>query len=373
MNMPLFEEAYRQSIAKIVSNSEAIGPSFPHVVIGEDGTYNREPSFFWTGGFWAGLLWLAYRETGDENLYRILCEIEKKQDEPLDEFMQLHHDVGFMWIPTAVTNYRATGDSSSLLRGMKAASLMAGRFNPAGRFIRAWNNDVQEGCQGIAIIDCLMNLPLLYWASKEFSDPRFRHIAMAHADTVLKAFVREDGTVPHIVRFDAETGEKLENLGGQGKAPDSIWSRGQAWAIYGFALSYRETGELRYLEAAKNNAIWFMEHLPEDLVPYWDFCTEDEDKHVKDSSAACCAASGMIEIASLTQDSEEKERFLAMGVRLLESMIEHCACFDQSTQGIIRYGTVSYPVNRHVNVPIIYGDFFFVEALAKLLGKDGIF
>lgn len=373
MDITMFAQAYHKSIDKIITNSGHIGSTFPHVAIEADGSYNREPPFFWTGGFWGGLLWLAYRETKQKSLYELACQIEEKQDEPLNEFLQLHHDVGFMWLPTAVTHYRQDGNADSRLRAVKAASLLAGRFNPAGNFLRAWNNDVEDNCQGIAIIDCLMNLPLLYWAWKEFSDPRFKHIAMAHADRVLTSFVRQDNTVPHMVRFNPETGEKIEELGGQGKASDSAWSRGQAWAIYGFALSYRETGEKRYLEQAMKCAQWFMSHLPQDFIPLWDFSSEEKDWHVKDTSAACCAASGILEISELVENLQEKRQFRNMAEKLLESLILNCACFDNTTEGIIRYGTVSYPVNRHVNVPIIYGDFFFVEALTKVLGKKGIF
>lgn len=373
MEKQCLQTAYDRAIEKIIRNHKNIGVSFPHVAIEEGGIYNREPADFWTGGFWGGLLWMAYRETKKITLYETACAIEQEQDAILNEFVHLHHDVGFMWLPTAVMHHREDGNKSSLIRGLRAASLLAGRFNLAGRFIRAWNEEVQENSQGIAIIDCLMNLPLLYWAARMTNDPRFCHIAKAHADTVLETFMREDGTVPHMVRFDPETGEKIENLGGQGKGPDSVWSRGQAWAIYGFAVSYRETGELRYLEAAKKCARWFMEHLPENQIPYWDFSAGEEERFAKDASAACCAASGMLEIWKVLGNNGQGKDFRDMAVRLLEALTKECACFDDQTQAIIRYGTVSYPHNRHVNVPIIYGDFFYVEALSKLKGQEGIF
>lgn len=373
INNSKLDKAYTQAIEKVQHNLEKIGAAFPHVANGENGEYNRENPSFWTGGFWGGLLWLAYRETHNPALLETACEIESILDGPLDEYMHIHHDVGFMWLPTAVAHYKATGCEKSRARGLKAASHLMGRFNLNGRFIRAWNDEVYENSQGWAIIDCMMNIPLLYWASKELDDPRFRQVAMAHADTVLKSFLREDGTVPHIVHFDPETGEKIENMGGQGKGPDSAWARGQSWAIYGMAICYRETGCQRYLDAAKKVARTFWNNLPEDKVPYWDFATEEKDRWVKDSSAACCAASGMLEIASLVEDAEEKKFFTSCAEQLLESMVDHCACFDDSTEGIIRYGTVSYPANRHVNVPIIYGDFYFIEALGKLKGLQGLF
>lgn len=150
-----------------------------------------------------------------------------------------------------MAQFKLLGHEDSRRRAMTAASHLAGRFNPAGQFIRAWNQPERVGW---AIIDCMMNLPLLYWASEETKDPRFRHIARLHADTTLREFLRLDGSTHHIVCFDPETGERQEALGGQGYDPNSAWSRGTAWAIYGMALSARYTGDQRYIDAAKRSA-----------------------------------------------------------------------------------------------------------------------
>lgn len=366
-------DAYNRGIAKVQRNSNIIGASFPHVALGEEKLYNQEPPSFWTSGFWGGMLWLAYRETQNPRLFELACEIENALDQPLHEFVHLHHDVGFMWLPTSVIHYKTTANEVSRTRGLLAANLLAGRFNLAGRFIRAWNDEVQSDCQGLAIIDCMMNLPLLYWASKELRDPRFSHIAAAHADTVLEHFVREDSTVPHIMRFCPETGECLGPVDGQGMAPDSCWSRGQAWALYGFAISFRETGHIRYLKASIDIAKRFYQNLPEDKIPYWDFCSAPEDRFVKDTSAACIAASGMLELERLISDEDEKVQFHQMAVTLLEALTSQHACFDDSSQGIIDMGTVSYFHKKHINQPIIYGDFYYLEALGKLRGLDGFF
>lgn len=366
-------DAYTRAIAKIECNSDTLGVSFPHVAPGEAGRYNQEDPSFWTSGFWGGLLWLAYRETKNPRLFEIACEIEEALDQPLHEFVHLHHDVGFMWLPTSVAHYRMTASEQSRTRGLLAANLLAGRFNLAGRFIRAWNDEVQADSQGLAIIDCMMNLPLLYWASKELDDPRFSHIAAAHADTVLEYFVRPDDTVPHIMRFCPKTGTCLGPVDGQGMSPDSCWSRGQAWALYGFAISFRETGDSRYLETAIRIADRFYQNLPEDKIPYWDFCSAPKDRFVKDTSAACIAASGMLELEQLIPEAEGKSHFHQMAVTILEALTRQHACFDGSSQGIIDMGTVSYFHKRHVNQPIIYGDFYYLEALGKLRGLDGFF
>lgn len=365
------DNAYTESLNKIQTLNKKIGASFPHVCL--DGHYNCEDTSFWTSGFWGGLLWLAYRETQDEALRGTAESIEEKLNVPLQQFYDIHHDVGFMYLPTSVVNYQLTNNEESRRTGLIAASHLAGRFNLSGQFIRAWTDRVDPDSTGWAIIDCLMNLPLLFWASKEENDPRFKHIAIAHANTVLKQFVREDWTVPHIVSFNPETGEKIENLGGQGLGPDSAWSRGQAWAIYGFAIMARETGDVTYLTAAKNIANYFLSHLPDDKVPYWDFRTADKDKHVRDSTAAACTASGLLELSMLLKDETERAFYYESALTILKGLYDHYSDFSNRQDAILTKGTVSYPVNRHVNVPIIYGDYYFVEALVKLKGKKGLF
>lgn len=373
MQESLFKNAYEASIRKIERNRDRISLAFPQVAIGEPEVYNQEPPHYWTGGFWGGLVWLAYRESGDRGMFELACEIEQAQDPVLDGFMELHHDVGFMWLPTAVFHHRMTGCEASRVRGLKAASALASRFNLNGRFIRAWNDEPGENQSGLTIVDCMMNLSLLFWAARQQEDPRYAQIACAHADTVMRHFVREEFTVPHKVKFNPETGACLGTAKGQGKALDSVWSRGQAWALYGFSIAYRETKKPEYLDTAKGIATWFYQHLPEDKVPFWDFCSDEKDQYARDSSAACVAASGMLEIAMLVEEKGEREQFSGWAKEILRHIIEEYACFDDSSQGIVRKGTVNYICNRYINVPIIYGDFYFVEALGKLKGQQGVF
>lgn len=365
------EEALLKSLLKIERNIEEIGEHFPHVEY--DGIYNDQGASFWTSGFWPGMLWLLYQEKKDENAFRLARRLERKLDEVLDGFVSIHHDVGFMWLPSAVIDYKLTGSDEARIRGLKAASHLAGRFNLAGQFIRAWTDEVNPESKGWAIIDCMMNIPLLFWASREMKDPRFYHIAKAHADTVLRCFIRPDNTSAHIVSFDPYTGEKIGSLGGQGKDGDSAWARGQAWTIYGMALAYRETGNKEYMTAAKNAADYFLSHLPADRVPYWDFRSEAKDRFALDSSASACTASGLLELCSLMEDCTEKEFYYEQALMILKSLYENYADFSEKTQGMIQKGTVNYAKNKHVNVPIIYGDYFFVEALIKLKHPTNIF
>lgn len=371
MDEKWIDEALDRTLDKVKKNIDAIGLHYPHVSI--CGTYNDQGPEFWTSGFWPGILWLYYSATQDSKARELAIALEENLDKVLDGFVTIHHDVGFMWLPSAVAHYAFDSDDSARVRGLKAASHLSGRFNLAGRYIRAWNDKVKANSQGWAIIDCMMNLSLLYWASKETKDPRFKHIAVAHSDTVLEFFKRGDGSFPHIVSFNPETGEKVCNIGGQGYGPDSAWARGQAWAMYGFAIGYRETGDIRYLDAAKDASHFFLSHLPEDKVPVWDFRAPEGKRDAKDSSAAACASSALFELASLIPNGPDKEFYMSQGISILKSLYENYSDWNEGQQAIVLHGTVHYPAGKNIDVPIIYGDFFFLEALLKVKGKKGLF
>jgi len=318
---------------------------------------------WWTNGFWAGMMWLAYIGSKREIYREIAISCEEALDQAFLDFSELHHDVGFMWLPSAVAHYRIDGDKAAKVRGLHAATLLAGRFNCEAGYIRAWNgNDI-----GLAIIDCMMNLPLLYWASEETKDPRFKMIAIRHADTVRKHFVREDGSVHHIVDFDPLTGEVLDFPRGQGYASGSSWTRGQAWAIYGFVLSYIHTGRQEYLDTAKSVADYFIANLSEDGVPVVDFKAPEEPVW-KDTTAGAITACGLIEIMN-DADGSEKERYAAAVEKLLKGLEQNCD-FSLEEQSILQNGTERYHDTRGFHIPIIYGDYYLMEALLKLKGND---
>lgn len=352
-------------LAKVAPN---VDTAFPYT--SKDGKYVPHSSgraSWWTNGFWAGMMWLMYKQTGDEIYRKIAEDCEEKLDITMHEFNELHHDVGFMWLLSAVANYRLTGNEMSKTRGMHAATLLAGRYNAQAKFIRAWNGDNI----GLAIIDCMMNIPLLYWASNESGDPRFRYAAESHADTAMNCFVRPDGSCNHIVIFDPVTGEVLSTPGGQGYESGSSWSRGQSWAIYGFALSYIHTGKQEYLDTAKKVAHYFIANLDETGVPAVDFRSPAGDD-MKDSTAGCVAACGLIEIAKAVPE-HEKAMYLRAAMRILKGIDAHCCDYSDSEQSIVQKGTEAYFNKDGIHIPIIYGDYYFMEALTKLMGNDTLF
>ncbi|MDD3766512.1 MAG: glycoside hydrolase family 88 protein [Eubacteriales bacterium] len=327
----------------------------------------HEHPYWWTNGFWAGIMWLMYQATGDEDYKALAQKNEIMLDKALYGFEGLHHDVGFMWLPSSVASYKTTQNAESRKRGLMAAAILASRFNTQGNFIRAWNGDAT----GWAIIDSLMNIPLLYWASDEIKDPRYQQIAIKHADTLLETFVRPDGSINHINVFDPDTGEYLESLQGQAYAVGSCWSRGQAWAIYGFVLSYHYTKQIRYLDAAKLTAHYFIAALSaqDEFVPNCDFRSPKQPVY-KDTTAGMIAASGLIDIAKYVGE-HEKDLYLTSALKLLRETEKRYCDWTLENDAIVQMGTEAY--NKGHNIPIIYGDYYFVEAILKLKGKEGLF
>lgn len=322
---------------------------------------------WWTNGFWGGMMWLMYHETGKERYKEIANILEDKLDECLDNFYGLHHDVGFMWLPTSVTNYKVTKNPKSRKRGLHVATLLAGRYNPVGEFIRAWNDGGEEDTRGWAIIDCMFNIPLLYWATEETNDPRFKQIAMKHADTVMKEFVRPDGSVNHIVEFDPFNGGVVKTHGGQGYGIGSSWTRGQAWGLYGFLMSYKHTGKEEYLNTSKRIANYFIENIPEDGIIPVDFRQPKEPKW-EDSTAAAIAACGLIEIAKQVPELE-KDMYMKAAIILLKTLDKKRCDWTKDCDCILNNCTAAYHRTEH-HFNIIYGDYYFMEAIFKLKGDD---
>ncbi|MCQ1059894.1 glycoside hydrolase family 88 protein [Photobacterium sp. ZSDE20] len=363
--------AWSDIVNKVKITSDEMTVKFPSMTT--DGVYcDTHAPWAWVVGFWPGLLWLLYEKEKHEPFKKIAIDRENLMDQPLDEYVNIHHDVGFMWQLTSIKHYELFGNEESKTRALKAASHLASRFNISGNFITAWNkNDVNSADpRGLSIIDSMMNLPILFWAAEQLNAPRFALIAKAHADTVLKEFIRSDGSVRHMVEFDYLNGNIKSYHSGQGYDEDSAWSRGASWAIHGFALAYKYTKEAKYLQAALKTAHFFLSCLPEDRVPYWDFRAPLDETTPRDTSAAACAASGMLLISELVEDQKTSIKCLNSAVNILHNIHQRYTTFDQpEEQGILLGGTFNVPKGLGVNCSLIYGDYYYVEAIAKLVEK----
>jgi len=328
---------------------------------------------WWTNGFWGGMMWLMYKATGNEEYKKTAVRSEELLDGALKRYKALHHDVGFMWHLTSGANYRITGNEASCTRNLYAASVLFSRYNIDGNFIRAWNDCNNIKCGGYSIIDSIMNISLLYWASEEIGDERFKKIAMRHMDMVVRDHIRPDGSVNHIVVHELDKVGVKGVLAGQGYSETSCWSRGLAWAVYGSVISYVHAGKPEYLEAAKKTADYFIEHCSTtNYLPVIDFCAPETPVYY-DSTSGVCAACGMLEIAKYVS-KEESRKYIEGAINILKACDEHFCNYEETEDALVLMGSEQYPSEKSgkegVHKPLIYGDFFFVEALFKLKGND---
>ncbi len=322
----------------------------------------------WTNGFWPGIMWLMYDATGEE-CFKIAAEnVEEKLDKALENFNVLHHDVGFMWLLSAGANFSLTGNVKSKNRNLHAAAALASRYNVDGGFIKAWND---KGADGWVIIDCMMNIPLLYWAAKKTNNVAYTKIADKHAEKTMKHHIRPDGSVYHVVEYDINTGEVKGYPWTQGyDCENSSWARGHAWAIYGYALAYIHTGKQEYLDTAKKVAHYFIANVAlTDFVPKHDFRQPEEPDYI-DTSAGAIAACGLIEIAKCVPEFEQK-LYMQSAVNIIKALTDnHCDWTDKD-QSILKNSSAFYGKDYHKR--LIYGEYFYVEAMYKLKGFDKLF
>lgn len=360
------EKVWEKLEKKIHAECLRLGSSIPYIPI--DGKYDdmgAKTLTWWTNGFYSGMLWQMYHATKKEEYRQAAEGVEERLDVALEEYVNLDHDIGFLWLHTAVADYRLTGSKKSRNRGLHAASILGSRFHQTGGYIRAWNGDKE----GWAIIDCLMNLPLLYWASSELNDSALRQIAVCHTDMALHYILRPDGSCNHVVVFDPQTGEYLDNPKGQGYEQGSSWSRGQSWAIYGMALAYRYTKNQEYLDAAKRAAHYFCANIAlTGDVAVIDFRAPKQPVYY-DTTASMCAVCGLLELSGFVGEME-KSFYMEYAFRSLKAVEERFCCWNPETDSIVSHGSARYDRESDREVPIIYGDYFLTEAILRLLGKD---
>ena len=311
--------------------------------------------YWWTSGFFPGSLWLLYEHTGDEQL-RQYAEHFTSRLVPLKDYKNTH-DLGFMVFCSFGNGYRLTGNEEYKDVINEASASLVTRFNPAVGCIRSWNTGRKEHPEldYIVIIDNMMNLEMLEWSG--YSD-----VARKHADTTLANHFRDDYSTYHVVTYNELTGAVTDKRTAQGRADESAWARGQAWGLYGYTMMYRTTGEERYLEQAVKIADYMISRLPEDAIPNWDF---DAQEQMKDSSAGSIMASALIELYGFTNNNE----YLAVAERQLRSLSSPAYLAEVGENGnfVLKHGTGHFPAGTEVDVPLTYGDYYFIEAAMRYL------
>ncbi len=369
-NQAFIDETYEKLDKKLSRTAIKSRDKIPYTVKADGEHDDRHERYdIWTNGFWGGLMWLMYHATGNEEYKITARRAGELMDKAFTDVDCLHHDVGFMWHITAGADYRLTGDRTARNKNLICAMTLASRFKTNGGYIRAWNeNWGGESNDGWTIIDTLMNIPLLFWASKELGDDRFSRIAVSHAQVTLRDHLRADGSINHIVIHDLQTGEPVGVKAGQGYSPESCWSRGEAWALYGFYLAYLHTNDKKYLDAAKGVAHYCIACLQySDFMPLVDFRAPEEPVYY-DSTAGAIIACGLIEIAKAVPE-HEKKLYLTSAIKLLKNIEKNFCNWEDDFDAIVTNGTEMYS-NADRPLPIIYGDYYFTEAILKLKGSD---
>jgi len=355
------QAALSSVLEKVRSHQDAYGLSFP--TRGHP-RYETGPNCVWVAGFWPGMLWLAYDRTGDQDLCRQAEALLPSFVERLEKRVALNHDVGFVYLLSCRAQWMSTGDVAARDTALLAADALAVRYNTQGEFIQALGEVGAGPHAGRALIDCMMNLNLLYWAAEETGDGRYREVAYRHARTSQRHLVRDDDSTNHTFVFDPVTGDPLRGETIQGYSDTSLWARGQAWAIYGFALSAEWLEHSAFLAVSASAADRFLAESPADRVPRWDLRLPSDAPQYLDSSAAAIAVCGLLRLAKLTGRDHYKRQAHA----LLDSLIRDCLETRPDREGSLRHGAQHIPRDETTDGFVIYGDYFFLEALLTVSG-----
>ncbi|GHT64308.1 glycosyl hydrolase [Spirochaetia bacterium] len=363
-----WKEALAFGVKKVRSNITAFRKKYPAPASVKN-VYPLIGNTEWTTSFWPGMLWLSWEGTGDDLFRKTAEKYIADFRARLDKRIAVEtHDLGFLYTLACVAPWRLTGNTAARAAALKAADLLMIRFYEKAGIIQAWGdlNDPEQ--QGRIIIDCAMNLPLLYWASEETGNPYYREAAERHIAAANRYLIRQNWSTYHTFFFDIKTGKPLKGTTAQGYSDDSCWSRGQAWGIYGNALSYRYTRDPSLLENAKGLARYFLNHLPEDLVAYWDLVFV-KGKEERDSSAAAIAARGLLELsAALPLADPERRLFENAALHITASLAKsYTTSSVHRSTGILLHGVYSKPGNNGVDECTTWGDYFYMEALVSIV------
>ena len=353
-------------IKQIDANMDYFKDKFPSSAT-KNNEYGIIENIEWTDGFWTGLLWLAYEYTGDEKYRELADKNVASFKKRVEKDIELdHHDLGFLYSLATVSGYKLTGSDDAREASIKAANKLISRYQEKGEFIQAWG-ELGSKDHYRFIIDCLLNIPLLYWASDETGDAKYRNIANKHFVTSCNNVIRDDASAFHTFYMDNETGKPLRGVTRQGYSDDSAWARGQAWGVYGIPLNYRYTRNESCFNLYEGMTNYFLNRLPKDNVCYWDLIFNDGDDHSKDSSAAAIAVCGMHEMNKyLPEVDENKEVYKYAMHNILRSLIENYMNPEiEPGKPVLLHGVYSWHSGKGVDEGNIWGDYFFLEALIR--------
>lgn len=318
----------------------------------------------WCAGFWPGILWYDYEYTNDpairQEAEKFTASLEYLTYEPAYD-----HDLGFLMFCSYGNGYRLTRNESYRQAILRSAEALSALFNPKVGTMLSWPRNVAMFGGHNTIMDNMINLEMLFWAAKNGGDKKLYDMAVSHADTTMKYHFRPDYTSYHVAVYDTLTGEFVKGVTHQGYDDNSMWARGQAWAIYGYTVVYRETKEPRFLDFVQKVADVYLEHLPDDYVPYWDFNDPAIPYAPRDASAACVVASALLELSGYVSP-EKGQEYKKAAVCMLESLSSDKYRSGKSKPAFLLHSTGNYPSHSEIDAAIIYADYYYIEALMRL-------
>ena len=366
------EAALNEAYKKIDKLIEQVGYKFPNEYSKNNVYETVENTFGWGNGFWSGILWHAYQLTGNEKYKEVMLgQIPSYTKRITEKIGVNHHDMGFLYSLSCVAAYKLTGNEEAKNAAIMAAEHLTTRYRECGGFIQAWGN-VNDPKDNRLIIDCLLNIPLLYWASEVTGDPKYDKIAWTHFNTTIGVCCRPDASTYHTYYFDPETGAPVKGVTHQGAFDESAWARGQAWGIYGPMLTrtYKESdGAMQVFKATSS---YFLNNLPSDYVPFWDLCFKDGSTEPRDTSSAAIACCGMLEaIKYMANDDPLRAIYVNAVNRIMNALIDGYTSKDcPESNGILMHQTYALPQGIGIDEHNIWGDYFFIEALHRLVEPE---
>lgn len=317
----------------------------------------------WCAGFWPGVLWYDYEYTDDpairEEAEQFTASLEFLAHTPAYD-----HDLGFLIFCSYGNGYRLTGNPAYKQVILDTADTLATLFNPTVGALLSWPRHVEDYGGHNVIMDNMMNLEMLFWAAQHGGGQHLYDIAVSHADKTMKHHFRPDYTSYHVAVYDTLTGERIQALTHQGYADESLWARGQAWAIYGFTVAYRETKDEKYLDFVQKVTDAYLARLPEEGIPYWDFddpCIPDAPR---DASAACVVASALAELHAYVP-TEKGSYYKEMALKMLQSLGSDPYRAGEVKPSFLLHSTGNLPAGSEIDASIIYADYYYIEALLR--------
>ena len=359
-----FDKNFGDAAAQYKVMMKKLSPDrFPKTYQPKTDKFETSASSWWCSGFYPGTLLYLYEQTKDPALYaeaeRIMKVLEK------EKFNKNTHDLGFMMYCSFGNALRIAPKPAYKEILLTSAKSLSTRFDPKVGCIKSWNGKADEF---LVIIDNMMNLELLFWATKETGDSSFYKIAVTHANTTIKNHFRPDYSSYHVVNYNEKTGDVQQRKTAQGYADESAWARGQAWGLYGYTVMYRETKDKKYLDQANHIAQYLLNspNLPADKIPYWDFNAPNKPDLLRDASASSIMASALLEL-SLYNSGAQAKNYVGVAETILQNLSsDHYKAAAGTNGGFILQHSVGHlPQKSEVDVPLTYADYYFVEAMER--------